>query len=162
MNAVRNATADKDLQTALFDAALTVAGSSLSDAFGHRSVRGSPESFVITSPAPLAVLTEAEQPVDLHLDAHELPPGAPREVWILLALTRDRPGMGSVCGAQPPNVAAWAALQLDLVPLNGRAALMGEVAVSPDSRPIRDGEGATRIADAMATLTLSFGREMVR
>lgn len=142
-------TLDSQSQTQLLTAARTIARFGLSDAFGHLSIRDSADTLIITALKPLALLTEADQPTMINFDASALPPGAPKEAWIHLALMRDRPGVGAVCRAQPPQVAAFTALNHDLDQLNGHAAMLGEVAIYPDSRLIRDADSGARVGAAI-------------
>jgi HCOMODA/2-hydroxy-3-carboxy-muconic semialdehyde decarboxylase len=137
---------DDDVPAHLRQAAHAVARAGLSDAFGHLSVRTAARSALVTPPLPLGELTDRDALLELDLDADELPAAAPREAWLHLAVLRARPQMGAICRAQPPAVAAWAALQRPLPVLNGHAALLGDVATRPDSRLVRDLESAQSAA----------------
>lgn len=138
-----------DATGSLRQAARVVARAGLSDAFGHVSVRTSPTTALITPPVPLGSLTDDDPLPTLDLDAAEPPSDAPREAWVHLAVLRARPDVGAICRAQPPAVAAWAALRQALPVINGHAALLGEVAVHPDSRLIRDPASAAAAADVL-------------
>lgn len=140
---------DIDVRVALLEAAHTVARSQLSDAFGHLSVRLSPTTLAITPARPLGFLTASDQPVPIDMNSAELPPGAPKEGWIHLALMNGNPRVGAVCRAQPPHVAAFSALGQDLALLNGHAALMGTVACYPDSRLVRDAVAGRDVKEAI-------------
>jgi HCOMODA/2-hydroxy-3-carboxy-muconic semialdehyde decarboxylase len=137
---------DDDVQRRLADAAHATAGAGLVDAFGHLSVRTAKASFTITPPVPLERLSPEDAFARVGLDARELPAGAPKEAWIHLALYAARPEAGAVCRAQPPAVAAFAALQRELPALNGHAAMLGDVAVHADSRLVRDAAGGAAVA----------------
>lgn len=137
-----------EVSTALLDAARVVARSGLSDAFGHVSLRTSEATLAITPVMPLGLLRPGFTPVTIELDATELPPAAPKEAWIHLALMRERPDIGAVCRAQPPSVAAVSALDRALLPLSGHGAVLGPVAVYPASFLIRDAAAAAEVAAA--------------
>jgi HCOMODA/2-hydroxy-3-carboxy-muconic semialdehyde decarboxylase len=128
----------EEVGAALLDAARIVSWAGLSDAFGHVSTRTSDTSFAMTPVTPLGLLDPGFEPVTVELSATELPPRAPKEAWLHIALMGDRPEIGSVCRAQPPSVAAVAALGIDLIPLNGHGAVLGEIAVFPASWLVRE------------------------
>lgn len=160
---------DDDVQNRLIEAAHAVAAAELVDAFGHISVRltsGGPATpasgaFAITPPTPLGALSTEAAITTVPLDADELPSGAPKEAWIHSALYAGRQDVGAVCRAQPPKLAAFAALDRDLLPLNGHAAMLGPVAVHHDSRLVRDAAGGAAVArsaeDADAIILLGNG-----
>jgi HCOMODA/2-hydroxy-3-carboxy-muconic semialdehyde decarboxylase len=137
---------DDDVQDRLVEAAHAVAAAGLTDAFGHLSLRTSPGAFTITPPTPLGGLTGAGPFASVALDADELPAAAPKEAWIHVALLAEQPDTGAVCRAQPPKLAAFAALGRELLALNGHAAMLGRVAVHDDSRLVRDAEGGAAVA----------------
>jgi ribulose-5-phosphate 4-epimerase/fuculose-1-phosphate aldolase len=137
---------DDDVHDRLIDAAHAISTAGLVDAFGHLSVRTSGGGFAITPPTPLGTLSSGAAIVDVGLDDAELPPGAPKEAWIHTALYQGRPDVGAVCRAQPPQLAAFAALGRDLLALNGHAAMLGPVAVHRDSRLVRDAAGGASVA----------------
>lgn len=139
-----------EVAAALFDAAHVVAGTGLSDAFGHVSVRSSETTLAITPVGPLGMLRRDFEPVTIALDAAELPREAPKEAWVHLALMRDRPDIGAVCRAQPPSVAVVSALDRALPPLNGQGAVLGPIAVYQSSLLIRDAASAGAVAEAVA------------
>lgn len=141
---------DDDVPTQLRLAARAVARAGLTDAFGHVSVRVSPNAALVTPAVPLGRLTDDDPLVSLELDADDLPATAPREAWMHLLVLRQRPDVGAVCRAQPPAVAAWAALRRPLPVVNGHAALLGAVASHPDSRLVRDLDSARAVAGALA------------
>jgi HCOMODA/2-hydroxy-3-carboxy-muconic semialdehyde decarboxylase len=140
---------EDDAPARLRIAARAVARTGLSDAFGHVSVRTSPSSALVTPPVPLGGLTDDDPLLTLDLDADDLPAGAPREAWMHLTVLRARSDVGAICRAQPPAVAAWAALQQPLPVVNGHAALLGRVATHPDSRLVRDLASADAVADVL-------------
>lgn len=141
---------DDEVPTALLGAARVVAGAGLSDAFGHVSLRISPTSLAITPVTPLGLLRADFVPVEVRLDATELPKAAPKEAWIHLALMRDRPDIGAVCRAQPPSVAVVSALDRALEPLSGHGAVIGPIAVHPTSTLVRDSTAGAAVAAATA------------
>jgi HCOMODA/2-hydroxy-3-carboxy-muconic semialdehyde decarboxylase len=138
---------DDDVQDALVRAARATAAAGLVDAFGHVSMRTG-SGYAITPPVPLGTLTASDAPLEVALDASELPAAAPREAWLHSALYRRRPATGAICRAQPRAVAAFAALDLALPALNGHAALLGRVARYDDSRLVRDAAGGDAVATA--------------
>jgi HCOMODA/2-hydroxy-3-carboxy-muconic semialdehyde decarboxylase len=129
-------------------AARAVALAGLSSAFGHVSARDGTNGAVITPPIPLGHLGD-EPMLTLDLEADELPDGAPREAWMHVLILRGRPDVGAVCRAQPPSVAAWAALDRPLPVLNGHAALLGPVATHRDSRLVRDAAAAAELVTTL-------------
>jgi HCOMODA/2-hydroxy-3-carboxy-muconic semialdehyde decarboxylase len=144
---------DDEVQTRLRQAAHAVSRAGLTDAFGHVSVRTSATTALVTPPVPLGGITPADSLLEFHLDADELPVDAPREAWMHLAVLRRRPDVGAICRAQPPAVAAWAALHKELPAVNGQAALIGPVATYPESRLVRDLDSAHAVADALGNGT---------
>lgn len=131
-------------------AANIIAAESLSDAFGHLSVRTSPKQLLITPPVPLGLVTETSEFRPVETGAVELPPGVPKEAWLHLAIADRRSDVAAVCRAQPPAVNALCALDLPLLPLNGQSALLGPVVpVHPDSRLVRDRGTASLVADRL-------------
>jgi HCOMODA/2-hydroxy-3-carboxy-muconic semialdehyde decarboxylase len=101
-----------------------LARAGLVDAFGHVSVRTSTDQALLTPPVPLAWLTADDAPADLSL--------------------------GAVCRAQPRAVAAMAALGRVPAALNGHAAMLGPIALYPDSRLIRDRQTAEALVSSSA------------
>lgn len=140
---------NKEVSNSLLDAARIVSWAGLSDAFGHVSTRTSENTFAMTPVTPLGLLDEGFEPVTVEISASELPPRAPKEAWLHIALMSDRPEIGSVCRAQPPAVAAVAALGIDLVPLNGHGAVLGDIAVYPASWLVREAQIGTQVQEAM-------------
>ncbi|WP_375386049.1 class II aldolase/adducin family protein [uncultured Microbacterium sp.] len=142
---------DDDVTLALLDAARVIAANGLSDAFGHVSTRISETALAITPVTPLGLIRPGFTPVEIRLDATELPPRAPKEAWIHVALMRDRPDIGAVCRAQPPSVAAVSALNRDLVALSGHGAVLGPIATYAASWLVRDAARAIEVETAIAT-----------
>ncbi|WP_167048197.1 class II aldolase/adducin family protein [Salinibacterium sp. ZJ454] len=138
----------------LREAGAVVAAFGLSDAFGHLSVRSSAHALTITPPVPLSLLTDQDEYPELSLDATELPPAAPKEAWIHLAIAEARPEVGAICRAQPPAVAALVAAGQPVLALNGHGSFLGEtVPVYPDSRLIRDADSASRVSETLGEST---------
>ncbi|MFE4837469.1 class II aldolase/adducin family protein [Arthrobacter sp. NPDC056691] len=125
-----------------------LARAGLVDAFGHVSVRTSVDQALLTPPVPLAWLTADDAPADLSLGAVDLPDKAPKEAWIHIALYERHAEAGAVCRAQPRAVAAMAALGRVPAALNGHAAMIGPIALYPDSRLIRDRHTAETLVSA--------------
>ena len=132
----------------LIATARALAGAGLVDAFGHVSVRTSKDQAILTPPVPLAWLTVGDAPVDLLLGADDLPDKAPKEAWIHIAVYERHPQAGAVCRAQPRAVAAMAALGRVPAALNGHAAMIGPIALHPDSRLIRDRHSAEALVSS--------------
>ncbi|MFI9381746.1 class II aldolase/adducin family protein [Kutzneria sp. NPDC052558] len=127
--------------------ALDAAG--LVTAFGHVSARISDEELIITPPRPLGALAGGKFP-HLSISASELPADAPREAWLHTAIAAIRPDVGAVCRAQPPAVAATAALGIPLVPLHGQGALLGPIVpIFHNSRLVRERAIARELAAAL-------------
>jgi ribulose-5-phosphate 4-epimerase/fuculose-1-phosphate aldolase len=134
----------------LIQAGTVVAAAGLSDAFGHVSVRTSPTTLTITPPVALSLLTDQHEFAELTIGSDELPSAAPKEAWIHLAIAEDRPGVGAICRAQPPAVAALVAAGQPVLPLNGHGSFLGEsVPVYEDSRLIRDAASARAVSQAL-------------
>ncbi|MFC4943745.1 class II aldolase/adducin family protein [Pseudonocardia sp. GCM10023141] len=135
----------------LVTAGAVLAGAGLVTAFGHVSVRLDGESMLITPPVPLASV-DPDRCVPIDLDAAELPPGAPHEAWLHLAVYRARPHANAVCRAQPERVTALTAGGVAITPITGHAVLAGApVPVSPDAVLVRDAVTAGRAATALGT-----------
>lgn len=118
-------------------------------AFGHVSARISDEDLLITPPRPLGSLVGGKFP-QLSICAGELPADAPREAWMHTAIAAVRPDVGAICRAQPPAVAATAALGFPLVPLHGQGALVGPVVpIFHNSRLVREPVIARDLAAAL-------------
>jgi HCOMODA/2-hydroxy-3-carboxy-muconic semialdehyde decarboxylase len=127
-----------------------LARAGLVDAFGHVSVRTSTDQALLTPPVPLAWLTADDAPDDLSLGAVNLPDKAPKEAWIHIAVYERHAEAGAVCRAQPRAVAAMAALGRVPAALNGHAAMLGPIALYPDSRLIRDRQTAEALVSSSA------------
>ncbi|WP_158461441.1 class II aldolase/adducin family protein [Rhodococcus opacus] len=139
---------DNDLHRELIDAARVLAQAGLVDAFGHVSVRTSPSTALLTPPRPLGSLGAGDSPLALTTDSDELPAGAPKEAWLHLAVMERDSNVGAVCRAQPRAVAAIAALGRVPAALNGHAAMLGPVALHPDSQLVRNRGAAEAIAES--------------
>jgi HCOMODA/2-hydroxy-3-carboxy-muconic semialdehyde decarboxylase len=134
----------------LREAGAVVAAFGLSDAFGHVSMRTSPDSLAITPPVALSLLTAEHEYPELSVTATELPAAAPKEAWIHTAIASTRPEVGAICRAQPPAVAALVAAGQPVLPLNGHGSFLGEsVPVYDDSRLIRDPASGRAVSDAL-------------
>ena len=137
-----------ELAGAVAGAARVLAALGLVDAFGHVSARDG-DALLITPPAPLDQAKGADL-VLVPLDAADLPPGAPPETWLHLAIYRARPDVAAVARAQPEAALAVGADRTELAPLHGQAAWLGRrVPVHPVPRLLRTAELA---AAAAATL----------
>ena len=129
----------------LVEAAHVLSRLGLVTAYGHVSARAG-ASMLITPAADLATVTEAGV-VDVPLEASSLPPAAPAEAWIHLALYRARPDAGAIARAQPASAVAAAATTTALAPLHGQAAWLGEsVPVHDSAHLLRSAELAERAA----------------
>ncbi len=111
-------------------------------AYGHVSARAG-TAMLITPAADLATVTGAAV-VEVPLGAGALPPGAPAEAWVHLALYRARPDAGAIARAQPPAAFAAAAVTPFLPAVHGQAAWLGA------SVPVHDSALLLRSADLAA------------
>ena len=130
---------------AVVEAARVLAALGLVDAFGHVSVRDG-DALLITPPTAFDQAHGAAL-VPVPLDATELPPGAPPETWLHLAIYRARPDIGAIARAQPEATLAVGADHDELAPLHGQAAWLGRrIPVHPVPRLLRTAELATAAA----------------
>ena len=119
-------------------------------AYGHVSARAG-ASMLITPAADLATVVEPTI-VEVPLEASRLPPAAPAEAWLHLALYRARPDAGSIARAQPASAFAAAATAKSLVPLHGQAAWLGEcIPVHDSAHLLRSPELAEHAARTLPT-----------
>jgi HCOMODA/2-hydroxy-3-carboxy-muconic semialdehyde decarboxylase len=134
----------------LVEAAHVLSRLGLVTAYGHVSARTG-ASMLITPAADLGTVAEAAV-VELPLVASSLPPAAPAEAWVHLALYRARPDAGSIARAQPASAFAAAATTTSLAPLHGQAAWLGEsVPVHDSAHLLRSAELAERAARTLPT-----------
>jgi HCOMODA/2-hydroxy-3-carboxy-muconic semialdehyde decarboxylase len=132
----------------LVEAAHALAALGLVTAFGHVSAR-TPTGVLITPAADLADVDELSL-VEIPHDATRLPPGAPAESWIHLALFRARPDVDAIARAQPPAAFAVAASTTELRPVYGQACWLGRaVPVHDDARLLRSAELAEAAAKSL-------------
>jgi HCOMODA/2-hydroxy-3-carboxy-muconic semialdehyde decarboxylase len=151
------------LREEVAEAAHVLARLGLVTAFGHVSARVD-GAMLITPAADLAGVTEGGL-LRVPLEADRLPPGAPAEAWVHLAVYRQRPEADAVARAQPPSAfAAAAAAGADgaIRPLYGQAAWLGErVPVHDDARllrsPVLAGAAAASLPDGEALLLRGNG-----
>ena len=130
---------------AVVEAARVLAALGLVDAFGHVSARAG-DALLITPPRALDQAGGADL-VPVPLDAVDLPPEAPPETWLHLAVYRARPDVAAVARAQPASTLAVGAIGTGLVPAFGQAAWLGRrVPVHPVPRLLRTVELATAAA----------------
>ncbi len=136
------------LPAAVAGAAHVVARLGLVTAFGHVSARDG-DHMLITPAADLAGVTAADV-VAVPLDADALPPAAPPESWLHLAVYRRRADVGAIVRGQPPSAFAVGAVTTALVPLHGQAAWLGRrVPVHPGTRLLRSREPAEAAAASL-------------
>ena len=84
------------------------------------------------------------------IDATDLPPGAPPETWLHLAVYRARPDVAAVVRAQPEPTLAVGACHDGLAPLHGQAAWLGRrVPVHPVPRLLRTEDLAAAAANTL-------------
>lgn len=145
-----------DLPTAVADAARVMARRGLVTAFGHVSARAG-DRMLITPAADLADVSAGDV-LTVPIDAHALPPGAPPESWLHLAVYRRRPDVAAIARGQPPSAFAVGALTSELAPVHGQAAWLGRrVPVHPGARLLRSlelAEAAAASLDAADALVL--------
>jgi ribulose-5-phosphate 4-epimerase/fuculose-1-phosphate aldolase len=136
------------LAAQIVEAARALSSLGLVSAFGHVSARTG-EGCVITPAADLAAVDE-DQLVTVPLRAAALPPGAPAESWLHIALYRARPDVASIARAQPPAAFAAAAPGMTLYPLYGQACWLGaRLPVYDDPRLVRNPALAEAAASAL-------------
>lgn len=137
-----------ELLDAVVEAARVLAALGLVDAFGHVSARAG-DALLITPPTALDQAQGTEL-VLVPLDAADLPPGAPPETWLHLAVYRARPDVAAIARAQPEATLAVGADRTELAPLHGQAAWLGRrVPVHPVPRLLRTAELATAAAASL-------------
>lgn len=126
-------------------AALAVSRAGLADAFGFVVARDGADVRT-TSAIPLVETAAGGGPlITSPLDASELPVGAPRELWLALALMATDPAREAVVRAQPRSLAAFASLRLPLPLINGHAAMLGAVTFLDAAIPVRDRPSADQV-----------------
>ena len=154
-------TADRrEMAEAVVAAAHALAGLGLVTAFGHVSQRHH-DQMLITPAIDLADAT-VHSLVEVPLDADTLPPQAPGEAWIHLAVYRARPDVGAVARALPEAAFAVGAVASRILPLHGQGAFLGEaVPVHDDARLMRTAaiaqDAARTLADADALVLRGNG-----
>ena len=129
----------------LVEAAHALAALELVTAFGHVSTRLG-DRILIT---PAADLADVDEPslVEIPNDATALPPRAPAESWIHLALYRARPDVVAIARAQPPIAFA---ITEELRPVHGQACWLGRtVPVHDDARLLRHPDRAEAAATSL-------------
>jgi HCOMODA/2-hydroxy-3-carboxy-muconic semialdehyde decarboxylase len=123
-------------------AARSLARHGLVDAFGHVSARVD-GGLLITAPEPLATVSTV---IEVPLVADGLPPEAPKEAWLHIAIYRQRPDVGGICRAQPRSVNAAASIRAR----HGQGAWLGEVVpVHADATLVRSAELGAAVADTL-------------
>jgi HCOMODA/2-hydroxy-3-carboxy-muconic semialdehyde decarboxylase len=134
-----------ELLDAVVEAARVLAALGLVDAFGHVSARAG--DTLLVTPSTALDRAEAADLVLVPVDAEELPPGAPPETWLHLAIYRARPDVAAIARAQPEDTLAAGASRTELAPIHGQAAWLGRrVPVHPVPRLLRTVELATAAA----------------
>ncbi len=129
-------------------AAHVVARLGLVTAFGHVSARDG-DRILITPAADLAGVTAADV-VAVPLDADALPPAAPPESWLHLAVYRRRADVGAIVRGQPPSAFAVGAGGPARGPRHAPAAGRGRrVPVHPGARLLRSREPAEAAAASL-------------
>jgi HCOMODA/2-hydroxy-3-carboxy-muconic semialdehyde decarboxylase len=113
------------------EAAQVLSRLGLVTAYGHVSARAG--AAMLITPAADLVTATASTVIAVPLDAAALPPGAPAEAWVHLALYRARPDAAAIARAQPASAFAAAAVSRSLPPLYGQAAWLGESVPVHDS-----------------------------
>lgn len=119
-------------------------------AFGHISSREGEDGFRITPPKPLGSLEPNEPLLEVSLDADDLPEGVPGEAWVHWAIYNSRPEVEGICRAQPPTTTAVTSAGVQIRPLHGQGAFLGEeVPVYDDARLIRGREAGETLAERL-------------
>jgi HCOMODA/2-hydroxy-3-carboxy-muconic semialdehyde decarboxylase len=122
-------------------------------AFGHVSAR-TDDGLTITPGTDLAI-ADASRMVVIPFDASSLPPGAPAEAWLHLALSAARPDVLAIARAQPPSSIAAAAAGGPIRPLHGQAAWLGR------ALPVHDDARLLRTRALAAALSLPEGEALL-
>lgn len=112
------------MEPEVLEAARVLSRLGLVTAYGHVSVRTG-EYVAITPAADLATVAAAGL-VRIPLGAYELPPGAPAEAWVHLAVYQARPDVTAIARAQPPSAFVAAAVAAAAGKPSGSAAAAGE------------------------------------
>lgn len=132
----------------MFGRALDRAG--LAGPFGHCSLRVDADSFLVTPPHPLRVLTTRAcvvVPV-----SGPLPAGVLRQVRLDQAVYRTRPDVGAIGTVEPASVAALARAGRGLCPDDPGAAYFGDGPVRHDGPASpEDDDGAAVLAAALGS-----------
>ena len=149
-----------ELVDTIVEAARVLAALGLVDAFGHVSARDG-NALRITPPTTLDQARAADL-VHVPLDVTELPPGAPPETWLHLAIYRARRDVGAIARGQPEDSLAIGADHDELTPLHGQAAWLGRrIPIHPVPRLLRTAElaaaAATTFGDADAMVLRGNG-----
>ena len=120
----------------LIAAARIMAALNLVTAFGHVSARRGDQ--VLITPAIDLSLATADTLLELPLGTDALPPAAPGEAWVHLAVYQARPDVTAIARAQPEAAFAIGAVTSRISPLHGQGAMLGEaVPVHDDARLMR-------------------------
>ena len=136
---------------AAVEAAHVLAALGLVDAFGHVSARDG-DVLLVTPPVPLDQVAGPDL-VSVPIAATDLPPGAPPETWLHLAVYRARRDVVAVVRAQPEAALAVGTCHTELAPLHGQAAWLGRrVPVHPMPRLLRTEDVAAAAATTLARL----------
>jgi HCOMODA/2-hydroxy-3-carboxy-muconic semialdehyde decarboxylase len=107
--------------------------------------------MLITPPADLALVTTADL-VEVELAATSLPPGAPAEAWMHLAVYAARPDVAAIARAQPLAAFAVAAVAGELPVVHGPGCWLGlNVPVHENARLLRSAELAEPAAATLGS-----------
>jgi HCOMODA/2-hydroxy-3-carboxy-muconic semialdehyde decarboxylase len=140
---------ETELAAEVAEAGRVMAALGLVTAFGHVSARAGAE-MLVTPAARLGGVCAAGV-VTVPLDSTVLPPGAPGEAWLHLAVYAARPDAAAIARAQPADGFAAAAVAGELRPLHGQAAWLGPVVpVHDDPRLLRNAKLAAAAAATLA------------
>jgi HCOMODA/2-hydroxy-3-carboxy-muconic semialdehyde decarboxylase len=119
-------------------------------AFGHVSARRGDR--VLITPAIDLSLATTDTILELPLGTDALPPDAPGEAWVHLAVYQARPDVTAIARAQPEAAFAIGAVTSGIPPLHGQGALLGEAV------PVHDDARLMRSADIARPAALTLGR----
>ena len=134
----------------LVAAARTLAAVGLVTAFGHVSARRGDR--VLITPAIDLSLATTDTILELPLGTDALPPDAPGEAWVHLAVYQARPDVTAIARAQPEAAFAIGAVTSRIPPLHGQGAMLGEEV------PVHDDARLMRSADIARPAALTLGR----
>jgi HCOMODA/2-hydroxy-3-carboxy-muconic semialdehyde decarboxylase len=140
-------TADRARRVRVAGRALARAG--LVSAYGHCSARIDGDRFVVSPLRPLGLVERDESCIEVPTD-RALPPGVAGEVRIHQAVYRNRPDVGGICRAQPPNTVTLSIARITPRARHGASSYFAPCpALWDDPALVRDEAAAAGVAEAL-------------